>query len=58
MYRSPIKAGQTEAHLNDPTVISKLQEAAATNRRVAHPAAPPAETRRRRLRACPDGASM
>ncbi len=32
MYRSPIVAGQTEAHLNDPSVIFKLQEAAATNR--------------------------
>jgi len=47
MYRSPIKAGQTEAHLNDPNVISKLQEAAATNRRARCPAgraAPPAIT--------------
>lgn len=32
MYRSPIVAGATEAHLNDPNVISKLQEAASTNR--------------------------
>ena len=35
MYRSPIVAGATEAHLNDPTVIAKLQEAASTNRCVA-----------------------
>ena len=32
MYRSPIVAGRTEAHLNDPNVIAKLQEAASTNR--------------------------